>query len=660
MQHDSSADTVGRQCRLVDRTRRMMGIFLVAWTVAGGCNRSGRSSSTSPEDGSASRSATANQRITADDVDFHPTLKDRTYDATIHDIVAREDPTVDGWDSEAFSERANQQLKEVGKQIVAWTENGNAANGNAENGNAEKGSTRSPPICTDDFSSNHLRPPKLDTVINGAKFRVLRASNESNSVTEFRGRTDFAKALGALGAVFDPTEETHFKFKIIRVALLGDQATTRSYFQMVGSSKGGTRVQVNSTWDSVWTLDAETPGLKRVRVTDYEEVHANDTLDTFSDCTKAAFSGTDALERQFIYGRDHWYANLEATIGIEGRGNGIAIGDVNNDGLDDIYICQPAALPNRLFVRNPDGTLTDRSSSTGVDWLDSARGALFVDMNNDGDQDLVVALSNRIVLHENQGNGEFRQVGEFPTNSRLFSVNAVDYDNDGDLDLFACGYSSESQTRPEDIFVSPVPYHDAQNGAGNYLIRNDGGDFTDVTKEVGLDQNGLRFSLASAWEDYDNDGDVDLYVANDFGRNNLYRNDAGPNGGRTFVDVAAEAGVEDMGPGMSVDWADANNDGWMDLYVSNMFSSAGSRITHQRQFKPGAKRSDVEGFRRHARGNSLFLNQGDGTFADVATTSGTVMGRWAWGSQFVDMNNDGWQDIYVTNGFVTADNNNDL
>ena len=118
-----------------------------------------------------------------------------------------------------------------------------------------------------------------------------------------------------------------------------------------------------------------------------------------------------------------------------------------------------------------------------------------------------------------------------------------------------------------------------------------------------------------------------------------------------------------LAPGLSnmkAAWGDYNNDGWMDLYVSNMFSSAGSRITHHAKFKSGADQTDLAGFRRHARGNSLFENRGDGTFADRGIESGTTMGRWAWGSLFVDIYNDGWRDVYVTNGFVTADNNNDL
>ncbi len=137
-------------------------------------------------------------------------------------------------------------------------------------------------------------------------------------------------------------------------------------------------------------------------------------------------------------------------------------------------------------------------------------------------------------------------------------------------------------------------------------------------------------------------------MANDYGRNSLYRNDDGH-----FVDVAGEAGVEDISAGMSVSWGDYNRDGLPDIYVSNMFSSAGNRISYQRQFKSEATQSTRDDYRRFARGNTLFENAGDGTFRDVTERAGVTMGRWAWASNFVDLNNDGWEDLLVANGMLT-------
>jgi hypothetical protein len=202
----------------------------------------------------------------------------------------------------------------------------------------------------------------------------------------------------------------------------------------------------------------------------------------------------------------------------------------------------------------------------------------------------------------------------------------------------------------------PMPFHDANNGGRNVLLRNDGRwKFEDATEQVGLNQNNARFSFAAAWEDYDNDGDQDLYVANDYGRNNLYRNDDG-----RFVDVAAELNVEDVSAGMSVSWGDYDRDGWMDLYISNMFSAAGNRITYQRQFNTGVDETVRQDFQRHAHGNTLFRNNGRGGFDDVTDEAGVWQGRWAWGSRFGDLNGDGWEDLVVANGFITTEDTHDL
>ena len=114
-----------------------------------------------------------------------------------------------------------------------------------------------------------------------------------------------------------------------------------------------------------------------------------------------------------------------------------------------------------------------------------------------------------------------------------------------------------------------------------------------------------------------------------------------------------------MSAGMSASWADVNRDGRMDLYVSNMFSAAGNRITYQRQFKTGANANVREQFQRHARGNTLFLNQPNG-FQDVSEPAAVTMGRWAWGSRFADLNGDGWEDLIVANGFISTEDTGDL
>ena len=131
-----------------------------------------------------------------------------------------------------------------------------------------------------------------------------------------------------------------------------------------------------------------------------------------------------------------------------------------------------------------------------------------------------------------------------------------------------------------------------------------------------------------------------------------------PGDGVPSLFTTSSSGAADTAFGMSTTWGDYDRDGWMDMYVSNMFSSAGNRIAYQRQFRPGSTET-LGQYQRHARGNSLFVNGPEG-FRDASEEAGVTVGRWAWGSIFVDVNNDGWEDIYVTNGFITADDNNDL
>ena len=287
------------------------------------------------------------------------------------------------------------------------------------------------------------------------------------------------------------------------------------------------------------------------------------------------------------------------------------------------------------------------------------RGGAHADYDGDGHVDLYVTNYGPNVLYRNVGDGTFEDVARaagVADDSLSASCAFLDADGDGLLDLYVCGYAQDdgrgaSIGAANDRFV----YHDARNGGANSLFRNGGNlAFHDVTAPTGLDQNNRRWSFAASWEDYDDDGDQDLYVANDYGRNNLYRNDGGK-----FVDVAASTGSEDSASGMSAAWGDYDRDGRMDLYVANMFSAAGSRITTQKQFKTGTREEIRDRFRRFARGNTLFRNTGEG-FEDVSVQAGVTLGRWAWSSNFVDLNNDSWEDLVVGNGYYTREDTGDL
>jgi hypothetical protein len=427
--------------------------------------------------------------------------------------------------------------------------------------------------------------------------------------------------------------------------------------ELGGTAGSGQRLSLLGHAEAVFDKSGAEWRLRSFRLEAMRE--AANAAPRFRDISQGALGHNVSYRHQLARSLDAWRAELDAATGIDVYGhNGIAVGDYNGDGWEDLYVCQPAGLPNRLYRNNGDGTFDDVSRAAGVDVLDASTMALFGDLDNDGDPDLIVVAGTRVLVFRNEGRGKFSRPAQSElkeSDATLTSAALADYDRDGDLDLYVCAYDFWSAAATYD---APTPYYDATNGPPNILYRNRGdGSFEDATAASGMGQNNNRFSFAASWADYDRDGWPDLYVANDFGRNNLYRN----NGDGTFSDVAAKAGVEDLAAGMSVAWGDYDGDGWLDLYVSNMWSSAGQRLTFNPAFAEVAGDAAVRAaFQRQARGNSLFRNNGDGTFQDVTAAAGVAFGRWAWGSGLWDYDNDGRLDIFVTNGYITGPDTHDL
>jgi len=567
-----------------------------------------------------------------------PGLEDRKAIKPLEDAWRRIDPKKDGWDSEVFSEAATKKLKEMAKII--------RLPGKLKGSNMDQ-------FADSKYDGASLRPKELERYFKNKEFAVFKGIPDSAD------RVTLSEAIYDLVSFFDGSSEIEVELKLYRINSLEAHFNGRVLVHISGPVQGQ-QVQINSEWNTSWTLSEEDPKLLGIELLSFEEVHklGKKTEKLFADVTASVFGNESAYNEQFLRSTDHWRSRIARDFGLDVVANhGMALGDVNGDGLDDLYVCQQGGLPNRLFIRGPEGNLKDVTAESNTGWIDYCASALILDFDNDGDRDLAISQDFKILFMDNLGDAKFELALGLGTHAQTFSITASDYDNDGDLDLFLCGYNPPAGHEGESgVMGEPMPYHDARNGGKNKLLRNDGNwKFTEVTKDVGLDQNNDRFSFAASWQDYDRDGDPDLYVANDYGRNNLYQNNAGK-----FVDVSQKLGVQDMSAGMSVNWGDYNRDGIFDLYVSNMFSSAGNRITYQRQFKSGAESAQIEGFRRHARGNSLFEGVSSNSFKDVSETVNVTMGRWAWGSRFADIDNDGWVDLLVANGFITAPDSGDL
>ncbi len=593
---------------------------------------------------------------------------------------ALDDPTTDGWASEAAYAAVSQQLRAVFDALAQ------AAAGSTGDASAA--------LAGESFTSAALLPRDLTVVFDNAVVTVERALAAKTAETEtadeagqehapeFLGAEGFAAGLSELGHAFDEIDRARCHASVVGIRVGDDGIETRQRITIAGLSHG-MPTELHSVWDAVWTQPASSaPLLTSIEVLDFERTRSKRPATAFTDATEKALGADPAFSRQLAQGFGYWAERISDWPSYENLATpGLAVADVNGDGRDDLYLGQQAGLPNLLLLQGPDGTFADESTEGGVDWLDDTRGVLLVDLDNDGDADIAAATVGHVIVAANDGHGRFRTTGVFATADDTMSLTAADYDLDGDLDLYVTAYyptmdgghgavlqaggatgaankasRDGAAAEPRSGAAAGYLYHDANDGGRNTLLRNEGRwRFEDVTAAVGLDANNRRWSFAASWQDFDDDGDDDLYVANDYGRNNLYRNEGGH-----FADVARPTGTEDMASGMSATWGDYDRDGDMDLYVSNMFSSAGNRVVTQDRFASGKTDEFRATLERFARGNSLLTNDGDGGFSDDGMAAGVAPAGWAWAAKFADWDNDGREDLVVANGYITTDDTGDL
>src|SRR6266700_2126458 len=401
------------------------------------------------------------------------------------------------------------------------------------------------------------------------------------------------------------------QFEIVRIRQTANNPLTVEAdirYDIAGKMSGGAgREERIGIWETLWSQwEPERWRAEKWHPTEETLARAQNPL--FVDVTLNALGQTSSYRQQLLRGADHWRTVLDGASNVDVYGNnGVAAGDFNNDGLEDL---------------------------------------------------LVIAEGGPL-LFLNQGNGKFLlKQGAFqfarPPEGTFTHAAVADYDRDGRLDIYFCLYTYYLGL---DQYHYPSPYFDARNGPTNFLLHNEGnGTFVDRTEVSGLNRENDRFSFACAWGDCDTNGWPDLYVANDFGRSNLYRK----KGDGTCVAVSEQARVNDIGAGMSACWADFDNSGHQDIYVSNMWSAAGQRISSQSQFHQNEPPNIRSFYQQHARGNSLYKNSGHGRFENISKPAGVEMGRWAWSSDAWDFDHDGFSDLYITNGYISGPDVQDL
>lgn len=349
-------------------------------------------------------------------------------------------------------------------------------------------------------------------------------------------------------------------------------------------------------------------------------------------------------------------------------GGGVAVGDFNNDGLEDLFFTGNM-VPNKLYLNEGNFKFKDISESAGIQGDDRwYSGVSLVDLNRDGFLDIYIAVggenepNNNVLYINNQDNTFTEQAASYGIDDEGYSMHSTffDYDNDGDLDLYVANYPPTSFTAPVDYYRYMIDHHEPRDS--DHLYRNDGDQFVDVTQESGISNFGLSLGVVAS--DFNNDGFTDVYISNDFNAPDyMYLN----NGDGTFKNEILNSLQQTSFFGMGVDAADFNNDGWVDLFQLDMNAADNFRSkANMSSMNPEVFYQSVTlGLHHQYMQNSLQLNQGNlfeetPAFSNIARWSGVSSTDWSWGGLFADFDNDGWKDLYVTNGIRRDVNNKDF